>query len=141
VIDDDEEVEASSNKSKRTSRTEMLANDIDNLMLSPAFRRFIYCVLMDANVLRGGHGANPATLPWWEGRRSLGLDILATLQTRDPYALLAILTEEKATGKDTQNGRRTDRRDELRTDPDGRTRSDGYQFLDYGPDASGPAAG
>lgn len=125
----------------RPTREQLRDADVESLMLIPAFRRFMYCVLMDANVLRGGYGANSATLPWWEGRRSLGLDLLATLQARVPDALLQVLTEEKATSQETTLGRRTadDRRDELRPgDPDGRRRSDGYDYLDYGSD-TGPA--
>ena len=123
----------------RLTREQLRDADIETLMLSAAFRRFAYCILMDANVLRGGYGANPALLPWWEGRRSLGLDILATLQSRVPDALLQLLTEEKATQQETTLGRRnSDRRDELGGggDPDGRQRSDGYDYLDYGDDRS-----
>jgi hypothetical protein len=129
---------------KRATREELTALDVEALMLRPEFRRFAYCILMDANVLRGGYGANIATLPWWEGRRSLGLDFLATLQSRVPDALYRILGEELQTQKETNIGRRTaDRRDELRTgDPDGRQRGDGYAYLEYGDDNSelrGPA--
>jgi hypothetical protein len=129
---------------KRSTRDEKRNADVEALMLVPAFRRLAYCILMDAGVLRGGYGANPALLPWSEGRRSLGLDFLNTLQSRVPDALVQILNEELRTQKETNIGRRNyDRRDELRPgDPDGRQRGDDYAYLDYGGEQSelrGPA--
>lgn len=136
---EDEREQEPQTKAKRRTREQLLKSDLQGLMLSAPFRRFVYCILMDSNLLRGGYGANQATLQWWEGRRSLGLDILATLQGVDPDALLKLLTEEAQTRTETNIGRRTtDRRDELTGsgDPDGRRRSDGLDYLDYGGEQS-----
>lgn len=116
------------------TREEVLKHDMQALLLDARFKRFMYCVLMEANVLRGYHGSNERNVLWWDGRRSIGLDLLTTMQAVDPDALLAILAEETRTRLETTVARRTrDRRDELNpnADADGRSRSDGSVFLDY----------
>lgn len=73
------------------SRTheQLMRADLESLMLNDSFKRFIYCVLMDANVFARGLRSQSSYSP---NRRAVVLwaQTSATMQTVNPDALLAI---------------------------------------------------
>jgi hypothetical protein len=127
-----------SDRPTRLTREQQYAIDIQAMMNDPRFRRFALRLLDASGMFRSSYGDDSRNLSWWEGRRSLGLDILGLLQGVDRDALLALAAEEQKTRMENPSGRRndSDRRDELGTgagrDPDGRDRDVGAGWLDYG---------
>ena len=90
---------------KRVSLDDMVALDIENLMLIPAFRRFCFTIFRDCGMYTGSFHSEAAFLAYAEGRRSLGLDILGRLAHASPDAHIAILTEVQPL-QEASNGRR-----------------------------------
>lgn len=75
-------------------RAELAERDVENLMLDPRFLRFISTTLETSGMLQPAYGADGRNLPYMEGRRSLGFDILSTLEAHRPDALVLVLQAE-----------------------------------------------
>jgi hypothetical protein len=119
---------------------ELLPLDVEDLMLNPKFLRFMFTVFRDCGMYRGSFHSVAAASHWAEGRRSLGFDILRTLETHSGQdAHLRIMQE--AQPKEAINDRRkhssdygADRNRELGGDDDGRPVDDsaGERYINYG---------
>lgn len=125
-------------------RADLAKRDLENLMLLPSFQRFLYTIFESAPMLSGAYGSDGRHLPFAEGRRSLGFDILRSVEAIRPDALIAVLTAEHHAQLEYPDGRqpRYDPRDELADDGDpvgaeGRRPGTGlvrYELVDYGRD-------
>jgi hypothetical protein len=79
-------------------------SDIKTLMETPAFIRFLWRLIQHADILRATtNGTDTRDLSFFEGRRSLGFDLLREIEMGLPVshsdgmpvmALLAVLREE-----------------------------------------------
>ncbi len=95
--------------------------DAQLLMERPEFRRFLFSVIQSCGFFSATNGSDPVT-SFAEGRRSLGLDILATVETGQPaehpdripiLTLMQVLREEAQTKTEKPNGKKFNRTDEL----------------------------
>jgi hypothetical protein len=118
------------------SNDELFPLDVQSLMLDPKFRRVMLTFFRVAGMFTGSFHSEAGASHFAEGRRSLGFDILRTLETHSGQdALVRILSEDQP--KEATNGRRNryDRNSELASD-DGQPIDrfePGERFLDYGP--------
>lgn len=134
----------SDERSARLTREQLAAADWESLMLQPAFKRTLYTILQSASILHGAYGTDGRHLPFAEGRRSLGFDILRTAERyAGPEALLLILSEEMKTQKEAPhaNRKRSDYQRQRNAElggPDGSSPGidpgEGLVFLDYSTD-------
>lgn len=99
------------------------SQDAEYLLGRPEFRRFMFFAIQSAGIITDNTPANGQSgrdLSHYEGRRSLGLEMIATLDAGQPEPLrspLAIATLDQilreamnpASSKEKPNGRRTDR--------------------------------
>lgn len=101
--------------------------DLETLLLQDEFLRFLFTVFDTAGMYTAAYSSEEGHLARHEGRRSLGLDILATIEAVRADAHISVLKSQHDHILETENERprpeRTNARDE--------------QFLDYGADASG----
>jgi hypothetical protein len=94
------------------------------LMDNELFRRFMGCVMFDAGLLQGASNASPQTALFFEGRRQLALDILATLNEAEPDTLLRLLqTNQEVRSRKNAAKRRRTRIDDA-SDDDATSRAD-----------------
>jgi hypothetical protein len=92
----------------------------------------------------GAYGTDGRHLPFAEGRRSLGFDIIRSAERTRPDALAAILATEMTALKEYPDGNTHKRTDELDDNDkpigaDGRAPGTGLAYLDYSspePDAA-----
>jgi len=112
----DDRVKLTVLKITRAKRAQM---DIEKLWLQPEFKRFLFTLLERAHIFSGIYGTDGRYLHFGEGRRSLGYDILRTVEQCSPDALALILAEEVKSQKEAPNAKpQFDRLRELRTDDD-----------------------
>lgn len=115
--------------------------DVEKLWPQPEFKRFTFTLLESAGIYTGAYGTDGRHLQVAEGRRSLGFDILRTVEKIDPAAHALILAEETKTQQETPRARsQYDRLSELDDGPrgsePGKRPGDGLvEFLDYSVDA------
>lgn len=104
----------------------MTKQDAQYLIERPEFRRFLFSVIQSCGFFSATNGSDPAT-SFAEGRRSLGLDILAMAETGQPaehpdripiLTLMQVLREEAQSKTEKPNGKKFDRTTELDDDPD-----------------------
>lgn len=102
--------------------------EMAQLLVLPAFRRFLWRVSRDAGILQSAYGTDGRDLAFREGRRSLGFDILRMAEDGQPFphalaaqTLRAVLAEEEKSHLETQthDRRRTSRHDRYGNAPDG----------------------
>jgi len=93
--------------------------DLEKLWAMPEFKRFLFTIFETAHMFSGIYGTDGRYLPYGEGRRSLGYDILRTIEQFDPVALAIILAEEQKSRKEAPHAKRKyDRQRELGIDDD-----------------------
>jgi hypothetical protein len=105
--------------------------DMTALIALPAFRRFLWRVIQTSGILEPTtDGSEGRHLAYAEGRRNLGLEILADAEQGQPVAhptgipllsVIQVLREEvQSTPQENAHGRRYDRNSELNgSDSDG----------------------
>jgi hypothetical protein len=122
---------------------------MEALSQDPRFLRFLFTALNTAGIYNSTYGSKDH-LAFAEGRRSLGFDMLRTVELVRPDAHLAILQAETSALMEYPDGRsaRYDSRDEL-ADPDGPVGVEGrkpgsglqrYELVDYTKPVGGDAA-
>jgi len=97
-------------------------NDAEFLLSRPEFLRFLYGIIQSAGIISNNVAADGRTvrdldLSWFEGRRSLGHEILLAIEQGQPDALrspdyapvatLEAVIREAMNPKEKANGRRT----------------------------------
>lgn len=113
--------------------------DFESLMLNEAFLRTLFTILDTAGMFGTNYRPDGRDLAFYEGRRSLGLDILASARAfGGPDALIRILEAEKKTPTGGSIGRRntddTDGSDDADGSGDQHVPGSGLVFLEYGPE-------
>lgn len=71
-------------------------NDLAVVLGTPEGRRFVWRLLQESNVF-GPAASDPGQMPWLEGRRSIGADLMKTLLT-DFLPCLGLLLRENREG-------------------------------------------
>jgi hypothetical protein len=101
--------------SPKMDRFQRAKLDIEHLWQQPQFKRFLFTILDHGHIFSGAYGTDGRHLAFAEGRRSLGFDILRTVERHGSTGALAqILAEEAATQMEAPGGRRKyDRLSEL----------------------------
>jgi hypothetical protein len=103
--------------------------DMTALMALPSFRRFLWRVIQSARLFESTTDGSDNRHLEMEGRRNLGLEVLADAELGQPVAhptgipllsVIQVLREEvQSTPQENAHGRRYDRNSELGSDSDG----------------------
>lgn len=112
--------------------SELHKADLTALAADERFQRFLFTVFTSAPMFTGTYGIDGRHLPFAEGRRSLGFDILRSVElVAGPDALLHILAAGTKAQKEYQDDiSKNDPNKEL--DEDGpRQRDEPVPFIDY----------
>lgn len=105
--------------------------DLEKLWLQPEFKRFLFYLLKRAGMYDLAYGTDGRHLPFVEGRRSLGFDILCTFGKSPDEAHALILAEAVKSQLEAPHARRPyERLSELDDDGKPDRPGDGI-FLDY----------
>jgi len=106
-LEQEEELQEAQERLARQLQLEE-ADDVSQLLKSPAFRRFVWAVLVEAKV--GPHdyvgSSDPLDIGKWMGERHVGHFILNKLLTADPLVYTTLYKEallREKNGKDFVN--------------------------------------
>lgn len=112
--------------------SELHKSDLTALAADPRFQRFLFTVFSSAPMFSGTYGTDGRHLPYMEGRRSLGFDILRSVElVAGPDALLHILAAGTNAQKEYQDDTPKDDTNEELDAPRERDAARGLEFLDY----------
>jgi hypothetical protein len=110
-------------------------DDLTALAHDQKFLRFMFTVLSSAPIFSGTYGTDGRHLQYAEGRRSLGFDMLRSVElVAGPDALLRILEAGTNAQKEYQDDVSKDNTNEELDAPRERDRASGLDFV-YGADA------
>lgn len=112
--------------------SELNRSDLEALAADPKFLRFMFTVLSSAPMFSGTYGTDGRHLAYAEGRRSLGFDMLRSVEiVAGPDTLLRIVEAGTKAQKDYQDDvSPNDPNEELQA-PRHRDVANGLEFIDY----------
>lgn len=113
--------------------SELYKADLTALAADPKFNRFLFTILSSAPMFSGTYGTDGRHLAYAEGRRSLGFDILRSVElVAGPDALLRIIEAGTKAQKEYQDDVSTNEQDEELDAPRQRDVARGLsEFIDY----------
>ena len=112
--------------------SQLHAADLTALAADERFKRFLFTVFSSAPMFSGTYGTDGRHLPYMEGRRSLGFDILRSVElVAGPDALQQILAAGSKAQKEYQDDISKDEQDEELDAPRERDSARGLDFIDY----------
>ena len=100
----------------------MRERDLQSLLANPLFKEFLFEAIQLAGIWGAANGHDPRDLAFFEGRRSLGLDLLQMvdagqpkpLRTPDALATLhAVILTALNTPSQSEETKRADRYDDI----------------------------
>lgn len=106
-------------RARGISPVERAKLDLEKLWAMPEFKRFLFRIFVDAYMYTGTYGNDGRHLAFAEGRRSLGFDILRTVEKLSIDAQALILAEAAKSQLEAPNARSYDRLSELNDQPRG----------------------
>ncbi|MGL4232687.1 MAG: hypothetical protein ACRCWJ_15085 [Casimicrobium sp.] len=112
--------------------SELHKSDLTALAQDDRFKRFLFTVFSSAPMFTGTYGTDGRHLAYAEGRRSLGFDILRSVEiVAGPDALAQIIAAGSNAQKEYQDDVSKDDTNEELDGPRQRDRAVGLQFIDY----------
>jgi hypothetical protein len=112
--------------------SELHKSDLEALAADQKFLRFLFTVFSSAPMFSGTYGTEGRHLAYAEGRRSLGFDILRSVElVAGPETLLRIIEAGTKAQKEYQDDVSTDTTNEELDAPRQRDRAVGLDILDY----------
>ena len=114
--------------------SELHKADLTALSQDPRFLRFLFTVFSSAPMYTGTYGTDGRHLAYFEGRKSLGFDILRSVElVAGPETLLRVIEAGTKAQKEYQDDVSPNDQNEELDAPRQRDRAVGLEFIDYGP--------
>ena len=112
--------------------SELHKSDLEALSADPKFLRFLFTVFSSAPMFTGTYGTEGRHLAYAEGRKSLGFDMLRSVElVAGPETLLRIIEAGTKAQKEYQDDISTDKTNEELDAPRQRDRAAGLDFIEY----------
>lgn len=112
--------------------SELNKSDLEALAADPKFLRFMFTVLSSAPMFSGTYGTEGRHLAYAEGRRSLGFDMLRSIElVGGPETLLRIIEAGTKAQKEYQDDVSPNDPNEELDAPRQRDAAHGLEFIDY----------
>jgi hypothetical protein len=99
----DEKQVREAGKKERTNRLQELG-DLKAILATPHGRRFVWKILQDARVLNSSFAANELVIAFNEGRRNVGLKLMADIMEADAKALVEMMSSGLPKPEEDTNG-------------------------------------